>query len=99
MKINNNIGKWSLRKILSKYVPLEIIERPKTGFAVPIGEWLRGPLKEWAEELMRREKLISQGYIDHEKVLNLWEMHLSRKYDHTSIIWSVLMFQSWLEAE
>ncbi len=99
MKINNNIGKWSLRKILSKYVPLEIIDRPKTGFAVPIGEWLRGPLREWAEELMSEEKLIKQGYINHNKVRDLWEMHLSQKYDHTSIIWSILMFQSWLEAE
>tara|TARA_B100001093_G_C26850657_1_gene1024970 strand:+ start:1297 stop:3285 length:1989 start_codon:yes stop_codon:yes gene_type:complete len=99
MKINNNIGKWSLRKILSKYVPLEIIDRPKTGFAVPIGEWLRDPLKEWAEELMSEEKLIKQGYINHNKVRDLWEMHLSRKYDHTPILWSILMFQSWLEAE
>ena len=99
MKINNNIGKWGLRKILSKYIPLEIIDRPKTGFAVPIGEWLRGPLKEWAEDLIKEEKLISQGYINHEKVRNIWEMHQSRSYDYTSQIWSILMFQCWLEAE
>lgn len=99
MKINNNIGKWSLRKILNNYVPLEIIDRPKAGFAVPIGEWLRGPLKDWAEELLNPEKLISQGYIDHEKVTEIWEMHLSRNYDETPKIWSILMFQSWLEAQ
>jgi asparagine synthase (glutamine-hydrolysing) len=99
MKINNNIGKWSLRKILNNYVPLEIIDRPKAGFAVPIGEWLRGPLKDWAEELLNPEKLISQGYIDHEKVTEIWEMHLSRNFDETPKIWSILMFQSWLEAQ
>jgi len=99
MKIKNNTGKWGLRKILSKYVPTEITDRPKTGFAVPIGEWLRGPLKEWAEDLINEEKLIRQGYINHKKVRNIWEMHQSRSYDYTSQIWSILMFQCWLEAE
>ena len=99
MKIKNNTGKWGLRKILSKYIPPEITDRPKTGFAVPIGEWLRGPLKEWAEDLINEEKLIRQGYINHKKVRNIWEMHQSRSYDYTSQIWSILMFQCWLEAE
>jgi asparagine synthase (glutamine-hydrolysing) len=99
MKIKNNTGKWGLRKILSKYVPTEITDRPKTGFAVPIGVWLRGPLKEWAEDLINEEKLIRQGYINHKKVRNIWEMHQSRSYDYTSQIWSILMFQCWLEAQ
>ncbi|MDA9866930.1 asparagine synthase (glutamine-hydrolyzing) [Gammaproteobacteria bacterium] len=97
MKIRDNRGKWALRQILYKYVPSEIIDRPKTGFAVPLGEWLRGPLREWAEDLIDEHKLKNQGYLNHKSVREIWALHLSGTVDFTAKIWSILMFQSWLE--
>ena len=98
LKIRNNKGKWALREILYKYVPKDMMERPKTGFSIPIGDWLRGPLKEWAEELLDNDKIKSQGYLKPEIVSSIWTLHKSGKYDYTSRIWSILMFQSWLES-
>ena len=97
MKIKNNNGKWALRQILYKYVPSDLIDRPKSGFAIPIGEWLRGPLKEWAEDLIEEKKVISQGFLNHKNVRKIWELHVSGNADYTARIWSILMFQSWLE--
>ena len=99
LKIRNNKGKWALREILYKYVPKDMIERPKTGFSIPIGDWLRGPLKEWAEDLLDNDKIESQGFLKPENVSSIWKLHKSGKYDYTSRIWSILMFQSWLENE
>ena len=99
LKIRNNKGKWALREILYKYVPKDMIERPKTGFSIPIGDWLRGPLKEWAEDLLDNDKIKSQGFLKPENVSSIWKLHKSGKYDYTSRIWSILMFQSWLENE
>ena len=97
MKIKNNKGKWALRQILNKYVPSDLIDRPKSGFAIPVGEWLRGPLKEWAEDLIEENKVISQGFLNHKNVRKIWELHVSGSADYTARIWSILMFQSWLE--
>ena len=97
MKIRDNKGKWALRQILYKYVPSEIIERPKTGFGIPLGEWLRGPLRDWAEDLMNEQELLEQGFLNHDKVRKIWELHLNGNCDYTAKIWSVLMFQSWLK--
>ena len=97
MKIRNNNGKWALRQILYKYVPSDLIDRPKSGFAIPIGEWLRGPLKEWAEDLIEENKIIKQGFLNHKNVRKIWESHISGNADYTARIWSILMFQSWLE--
>jgi len=97
MKIRDGKGKWALRQILYKYVPQSMLDRPKTGFSIPVGEWLRGPLKDWAEDLMDEEKLIKQGFLNHTTVRQAWVLHLSGKNDYTSRIWSVLMFQSWLD--
>jgi asparagine synthase (glutamine-hydrolysing) len=99
MKIRDGRGKWALRQILYKYVPQSMLDRPKTGFSIPVGEWLRGPLKDWAEDLMDEEKLIKQGFLNHTTVRQAWILHLSGKNDYTSRIWSVLMFQSWLESQ
>ncbi len=98
MKIRDNKGKWALRQILYKYVPSDIIDRPKTGFSIPLGEWLRGPLREWAEDLLDETKIIEQGFINHKNVRKTWELHLSGTHDYTARIWSVLMFQSWLDS-
>jgi asparagine synthase (glutamine-hydrolysing) len=97
MKIRDGRGKWALRQILYKYVPQSMLDRPKTGFSIPVGEWLRGPLKDWAEDLMDEEKLIKQGFLNHTTVRQAWILHLSGKNDYTSRIWSILMFQSWLD--
>ncbi len=89
-------SKWALRQILSKYVPPELFERPKVGFSIPIGQWLRGPLRDWAEDLLDYRLMLNQGYLQPEPIQTLWRQHLSGRFDHTSKLWTVLMWQAWL---
>jgi len=96
MKIRNGEGKWPVRQVLYKYVPRELIERPKAGFAVPVGQWIRGPLREWACDLLDEKRIQREGYFNPELVKELWEQHLSGSYDWTSRLWAILMFQAWL---
>lgn len=98
MKIRGEVGKWALRQVLYKHVPRELIERPKAGFAVPVGQWLRGPLRAWAEALLNRNRLQREGYLNPTPIRSTWERHLAGHEDWTPRLWSVLMFQSWLEA-
>ena len=98
MKIRDGQGKWALRQVLYKYVPRELIERPKAGFAIPVGQWLRGPLRDWAEALLDEKRLQSEGYFYPAPIRAKWAEHLSGRHDHTPSIWAVLMFQAWLEA-
>jgi asparagine synthase (glutamine-hydrolysing) len=98
MKIRNGQGKWALRQVLYKYVPKDLIERPKAGFAIPVGQWLRGPLKDWAEALLDEKRLDVEGYFHSKPIREKWIQHLSGRYDHTASLWAVLMFQSWLES-
>mgnify|MGYP006177040865 CR=1 FL=1 len=96
-KIRNGVTKWALREVLYKYVPKDLIERPKMGFGVPLAEWLRGPLKEWAESLLDEERLNHEGFFNVEFVRNKWLEHLSGKRNWHHQLWNVLMFQAWLE--
>lgn len=98
MKINHSEGKSILRNILYKHVPRKLIERPKAGFSIPLGDWLKGPLKEWAEALLESSRIEKEGYLNSNYVNQLWGEHLTGKRDETFKIWSILMFQSWLES-
>ena len=98
MKIRNGQGKWILRQVLYKYVPKELIDRPKAGFAIPVGQWLRGPLKDWAEALLDEKRLELEGYFHPKPVRDKWLQHLTGRFDNTPSLWAVLMFQSWLES-
>lgn len=95
MKIRGGEGKWALRQILTRHVPRELIERPKAGFAIPVGDWLRGPLRDWAEDLLSPEALGRDGLIDPVPVRAAWREHLEDRRDWTHRLWIVLMLQAW----
>jgi asparagine synthase (glutamine-hydrolysing) len=99
MKIKNqdNGNKWILRKILSNYLPENIINRPKKGFEIPIGSWLRGPLKNWAENLIKKEKIEENGFFNHKIIQKFWDEHQTGYYDWTPRLWGVIILQSWIE--
>jgi asparagine synthase (glutamine-hydrolysing) len=97
MKVRRGESKWVLRQLLYRRVPRELIERPKAGFALPIGEWLRGPLRHWAEDLLDEQRLEREGFLNPAPVREAWHQHVSGRYDWTSRLWTVLMFQAWLE--
>jgi asparagine synthase (glutamine-hydrolysing) len=97
LKIKKYVNKYILRKLLYKYIPREIVDRPKMGFSVPLSDWLRGPLKEWAEEMLDKDKLDREGFFDSEIVTKKWNEHLSGKRNWHYQLWAVLMFQSWLD--
>lgn len=96
MNVRNGTGKLILRRLLYKHAPRALFERPKAGFAVPVGEWLKGPLRDWAEELLRPERLRSEGFFDHEVIGQRWRAHVTGGRDATQPLWAVLMFQAWL---
>ncbi len=96
MKIKNRTGKLPLRRLLEKYVPKDLFERPKSGFAIPIGVWLRGPLRGWAESLLDPSLIDKRGLLNNEPIQEMWKEHLSGKFDWTPKLWGVLMFQAWL---
>jgi asparagine synthase (glutamine-hydrolysing) len=91
--------KWLLRQVLDKYVPSRLIERPKMGFAVPLGEWMRGPLRGWCEELLSPSRLRDDGIFDVDMVTRAWREHVTGKRNWHYHLWDVLMFQSWLELQ
>ena len=97
MKIRDGETKWVVRRLLDRLVPKELIERPKMGFGVPVGEWLRGPLRDWAEALLDPRRLREEGFFRPEPIEQLWQAHLRGTFDEQYRLWGILMFQSWLE--
>ena len=99
LKIRGDESKWLLRQVLYKYVPRELIERPKMGFGVPIDSWLRGPLREWAEALLAEDRLRREGFFDSGPIRERWAEHLSGRCNWQYHLWDVLMFEAWLEEQ
>jgi len=95
IRINRGVGKWPLRQVLQQYVPAELFERPKTGFGIPIGDWMRGPLREWTEDMLSESRLRMDGYFRPEVVRRQWAEHLSGRFNRQHSLWGVLMFQAW----
>lgn len=96
-KLKDGVSKSCLREILYKYVPKDLIERPKSGFAIPLAQWLQGPLVEWADKLLDKDRLIQEGYFNADIVSEMWQEHRSGKKNHQYHLWDILMFQLWLE--
>jgi asparagine synthase (glutamine-hydrolysing) len=96
-RIRNGETKWILRQLLYRHVPRQLIERPKMGFGIPIGAWLRGPLRDWAEALLDERRLREEGYFHPEPIRRLWKAHLDGGVDEQHRLWIILMFQQWLE--
>ena len=98
MKIMGGKGKWPLRKILNRYIDEDLYDRPKTGFGVPIGEWLRGPLKDWADDILAVDRIHRGGYLDAKWVSKRWADHRAGNGNWQYLLWDVLMFESWRES-
>lgn len=96
MKIRNGQGKWALRQMLDRHVPRALIERPKAGFGIPVGQWLRGPLRVWAEDLLATSRLESDGFLAAGPVREKWQQHQAGTHDWSASLWVVLMFQAWM---
>jgi asparagine synthase (glutamine-hydrolysing) len=96
-RLRAGVGKWILREVLRRYVPPTLFERPKMGFGLPIGDWLRGPLHDWAAALIDPRRVVSEGYLAPQVVEQLWKVHQSGHRNQEHLLWSVLSFQAWLD--
>jgi asparagine synthase (glutamine-hydrolysing) len=99
MKVRGGVGKHILRELLYREVPRKLIERPKAGFAVPVGEWIKGPLRPWAEDLLEPSRLAAEGWFDATIIQRRWQDHLSGRRDSTPALWAILMFQAWFREQ
>jgi asparagine synthase (glutamine-hydrolysing) len=98
VKVRRGQGKWLLRRVLRRYLPKALFERPKQGFSVPIGAWLKGPLRDWAGDLLDESRIRREGFLDARQVESCWQEHLSGRRDRARELWAVLMVQAWLDA-
>lgn len=94
-KIQRGLGKMPSRRFITRYVPPELVQKPKRGFAAPVGQWLAGPARDWAESLLSTSALSSSHLLDAPMIQTMWQQHLSREKDWQHQLWSVLVFQSW----
>jgi len=99
MKIRGNQGKHVLRQLLYREAPSHLFERPKAGFAIPVGQWIRGPLRPWAEDLLNPKRMSEDGWFDPAIVQRRWQDHLAGRRDSTPALWAVLMFQAWVREQ
>ncbi len=97
MKVRAGKSKWILRQVLYQYVPERLIERPKAGFAIPLDDWLRGPLRDWVEELLDESRLQQEGFFNVKYIRAAWQAHLEGKRNNSTFLWNIMMFQLWLE--
>jgi len=96
-KVRGNTSKWILRQVLYRHVPPELVERPKMGFGIPLGEWLRGPLRDWAETLLNEKRLHDAGLLDATMVRRYWQEHIDGRRNWQYLLWDVLMLEAWRE--
>lgn len=97
MKVRDGQGKWLLRQVLDRHVPRSLVDRPKSGFSIPLNEWLRGPLQPWASDLLSPSRLEQQGWFDAGRVSQIWNEHRQGRRNHGSWLWNVLMVQAWAD--
>jgi asparagine synthase (glutamine-hydrolysing) len=98
VKVRNGKGKWLLRRVLRRYIPEALFERPKHGFDVPVGTWLKGPLRDWAEEVLAKPMLGREGFLDLDRVKTCWQEHISGRRDRAYEVWAILMTEAWFSA-
>jgi asparagine synthase (glutamine-hydrolysing) len=98
MKIRNGSSKWILKQVLYRHLPQELMDRPKMGFAVPVGDWIKESMREWTEDLISKKRIEKEGYFNSKAVDELWRQHLSGKFNRGHELWNILMFQSWIDA-
>lgn len=96
-KIRGGTGKWLLRRVLEKYIPAHLFQRPKQGFSMPVGQWLRGDLRDWAEDLLSTQNLQSHAILNEDIVQRTWQAHLDGQGSHATRLWTALMFQAWVK--
>jgi asparagine synthase (glutamine-hydrolysing) len=99
MKIEDGTGKRVLRELLYRHVPRELVDRPKQGFAVPVAAWLRGALRDWAEDLLDPVRMRDEGWLQPGAVRACWDEHQSGRRNWDTRLWTVLMFQAWLRGQ
>ena len=95
-KFRDGTGKWILRELLYRHVPKKLIERPKMGFGIPIDDWLRGPLKDWACDMLNSNRIKEEGYLNQNLVKRIWSNHVDKSVNSGLLLWGILMFESWL---
>ncbi len=99
MKVRNGESKWLLKRVLHRHVPQSLMERPKMGFGVPVNEWVRGPMRAWAEDLLSESRLRADGMLNPRLVRELWSRHVAGLSDEGDSLWQVLMFQAWFREQ